>query len=102
MRHTLLEADVFAVTLRDLIKEKGKFTGTTKDLLRALEVYVGEDQRKAKAWPKAPNQAAKRINLIAPALRKSGVSVEHTKNLGKKIWTLSSDNADVEYQKLPN
>ena len=98
----MFESELFVATLRDFLESKGNFQGTTAELLKELETHSHQEHTKDKSWPKAPNKASERIKRIAPALRKSGVSVEQTKKAGKKIWTFMVTEARVNYRDLPN
>lgn len=53
----------------------GGWSGTATELLGLLGNYVGQDERRARTWPKDATRLSTRLRRIAPALRKNGVEV---------------------------
>lgn len=84
--HILLEGDSIAA-LVVAIARKGQegsdtWTGTASDLMRRLEEARGEGNRPS-GWPKSARSLSSHLRRIAPALRQTGLEVEHGKGGGK-------------------
>lgn len=70
-----LESDLVANAVRDLLTERESWTGSATDLLKELEQYTTEQQRKSRAWPKTPKGLSGRVQRAATFLRTVGVDV---------------------------
>ena len=68
-----LEADPVATALQELMSSRGVWTGTAAELWDELNDQAGENTRRSKAWPGAPNVLSGRIKRLAPALRDAGI-----------------------------
>jgi len=69
----LLDADAIAPYLRDLA-ETG-WTGTATELLSALDDCATESDRKRRDWPGNAKSFGRRLAILAPALRQSGIQI---------------------------
>ncbi len=71
----LLENDLVAAAVSRLLatRQDGQWSGTAENLLETLNWQAGDEVKRSKAWPKAPNLLSRHLNRIAPALREAGV-----------------------------
>jgi hypothetical protein len=67
-----LEADPVAVAVMNLVNLLTDHTlrGTSEALLEKLSEVVSDDVRHSKVWPRAPNALSRRLNRLAPLLRR--------------------------------
>lgn len=68
-----LDNDPVAAAVRDLMTSCGDWSGTATELYAVLTGLVGEDVRRSRSWPSAPNSLSNRMKRIAPSLRESGI-----------------------------
>jgi hypothetical protein len=81
---TVLGADPVAVAILAVMDDRTKWTGTASQLLSELKQLSGEDTRRDKEWPGNARVLSGRITRLAPALRKSGIEVAHSRSDDKK------------------
>lgn len=70
-----IETSPIATAIQALVPA-GDWEGTATELLLALNRKVGEEIRKAKAWPKDARTVSNKIRRLAPLLRQTGWDVE--------------------------
>jgi hypothetical protein len=58
-------------------QRKEDWEGTARELLTLLNGVVGEKAAKEQEWPKRPNTLSNKLRRIAPALRKTGIHIDH-------------------------
>jgi RepB DNA-primase from phage plasmid len=68
-----LEADPVATALQEFMASRDGWSGTAAELWDKLNDLAGENTRRSKAWPGAPNALSGRIKRLAPALRDAGI-----------------------------
>jgi hypothetical protein len=56
--------------------EGATWTGTTKELLDALEEHVDDRTKGRKGWPDSVAKVAAQLRRLAPVLRQNGYDVE--------------------------
>ena len=81
-----------AVALLSFMDSKTKWTGTATDLLSELGQLSGEDVRRDREWPRGARGLSGRLTRLAPALRKIGVEISHSRagdREGTRLPTLS-------------
>jgi hypothetical protein len=76
---TVIEADLIASAVRDLMTLRTVWTGTASDLLDTLSGQVGEKIAKAKEWPKTPRALSGRLRRAATTLRAIEIDVSFEK-----------------------
>jgi hypothetical protein len=89
---TVLGADPVAVALLSFMDNRTSWTGTATDLLSEMAQLSGEDTRHDKEWPRNARSLSGRLIRLAPALRKSGVGISHSRSDDKRrtrLLTLS-------------
>ncbi len=94
---TVLNAESVAEALLSFMDTRTSWTGTATALLSELAELSGEDTRRDREWPKNARALSGRLNRLAPALRESGIEIEHDKSKDKKrarLLTLSHATAD--------
>ena len=77
-----LDADPVAGAVLELMRKQDEWIGTATELWSALGELIGEDIRKTKIWPGAPNALVGRLKRLAPTLR--GVGIEYGEDRGKR------------------
>ena len=75
----VLEADPVATTLRRHMEARTEWTGTATDLLAALTALVGEHVRRGRQWPASARGLSGQLTRLAPALRRIGITIEHSR-----------------------
>ena len=68
-----LEADPVATALQEFMSSREGWSGAAAELWDKLNDLAGENTRRSKAWPGAPNALSGRIKRLAPALRDAGI-----------------------------
>jgi hypothetical protein len=81
INETAIDNDAIATALIHLLENKD-FIGTASDLLTELGKVVTEEQRKAPDWIKSPSVLGRRLQRLAPELRKRGYEVTKCKRDG--------------------
>lgn len=84
---SVLESDLVAVALMDLLAEAGTWEGTATQLLSELKDHDDDSFKRSKSWPKTPSYLANRLNRIAESIRKTGIDMEQKIVKGRKIWS---------------
>jgi hypothetical protein len=72
---TLLEDSPVVPILEEVIKPKGKWEGTSTQLLDALNLRAEPRVVQSRQWPKSPRGLSSALRRLAPALRAHGVDV---------------------------
>lgn len=75
-----LEADLIGSAVRELVKLHGDWSGTSSELLDALEKVVDERTKKANAWPKSASWLARKLKRSMTFLRAVGIEVEQERS----------------------
>jgi len=75
----VIDADPVATALRRHMEARPEWTGTATDLLGALTPLVGEHVRRGRHWPASARGLSGQLTRLAPALRRIGISVEHSR-----------------------
>jgi hypothetical protein len=71
----------------------GIWTGTMQELLKRLEVIVGETEVKRKDWPGTTRALRARLDRIAPLLRRSGIDIDHGRRTNRaRLITITVRN----------
>jgi hypothetical protein len=85
-----LANDLVAEAVRRLVDHHGEWSGTATDLLSVLSSLVGNEIRRSKSWPTAPNVLSNWLTRLAPDLREAGIEYdeERTGHDRTKIKTL--------------
>jgi len=73
---TVIEADPFADAVRTLIRTRGEWTGTAAAL---LELLAAPDPA-PKSWPRSARAVSGHLRRVAPALRKSEIDVDFSRD----------------------
>ncbi len=72
----------------DLLEDVVPFYGTAAELLGRLDQMAGEDVRRRRSWPKAPNSLSSQLTRIAPSLAKRGIVASTTQVSGRTRWRI--------------
>jgi hypothetical protein len=73
----VIEADLVATAVQQLMAKRTDWTGTASDLLGALNSTVEERTTRTKAWPDTPRGLSGRLRRAATVLRKVGIEISH-------------------------
>lgn len=77
-----LDADPVGGAVAKFMESRDEWTGATSDLWAKLGEIAGDDVKRTKAWPGAPNALSNRMKRLAPALR--DVGIEYVENPDSK------------------
>jgi hypothetical protein len=96
----VIDADPVAGAIRTMMAEQTGWTGTSSQLLAALNNKVSEEQRKAdKEWPKTARALSGRLRRAATFLRKLGLEVsferEGRSRTRRILITTAADNEGI-------
>jgi hypothetical protein len=98
--HVALESEAIGPALLALMMGQQVWSGTATELLAVLNNITLEEVRKDRTWPSNPSQVAKRLDRIAPHLRRLGIEVEKRREgaLGTRRITLTRSSSDNSRQ----
>jgi hypothetical protein len=83
-----IEASVLAKPLVDFLEQTRRWTGSSGELLAALDGRESEQTRRLHDWPKSPRALSGQLKRLAPNLRKLGWQVERDRNSKKRLWIM--------------
>jgi hypothetical protein len=85
-----VEADVVAAAVLDLVRARGRWSGSAKALLTLLNAEVEEGVSRGKEWPKTPRALSGGLRRASAILRASGVEVTPPGRTDKaRIWAVA-------------
>jgi hypothetical protein len=81
---SVLEASVIYQPLLAVLRRRadGQWSGTCHRLLEELTLEAGEKLTRGRGWPATPRALGGRLRRLAPALRKSGITVTFAREGG--------------------
>jgi hypothetical protein len=88
-----LEESPVAVTLVELIGERGGFLGKVQDLLHALSAMTRFNKNRTD-WPKTPRALSCKLRALAPQLRSIGIDVSFGRSNRDRIVTIAPGDGD--------
>jgi hypothetical protein len=96
MNETVIEGDVVAAAVFNLMFDRSTWSGPAGKLLPLLAEMAGEAAIKAKDWPATARALSGRLRRVAPNLRRIGISVvfEPRQAKGRPI-TIAAENARI-------
>jgi hypothetical protein len=71
-----IEAEPVAMTILNLMADKGQWIGNASELLDALDNCIDQARNRYPGWPKIPNQLTRKIGRVSAFLREKGILVE--------------------------
>jgi hypothetical protein len=83
-----LESAVIAGPLLELLEQQGSWSGSSSDLLTALEKRATDQVKREKAWPKNPRSLSGHLKRLASNLRKVGWVLEKDRTSKKRSWII--------------
>jgi hypothetical protein len=86
----LLEDSLLVGPIRAIAAAVAAWEGTSTALLAEMARHSTEAAMKEKTWPKSPRALSAALRRIAPAMRASGLHVDHPKGT-KKLWIVRQD-----------
>ncbi|MHC4404575.1 MAG: hypothetical protein ACYTG0_33390 [Planctomycetota bacterium] len=81
-----LEASTVARPLLDLLREEDEWTGTSCELLEALESRVPDQTKRQQIWPKNPRSMSGHLKRLSPNLRAAGWQIEFRRESSRRLW----------------
>ena len=78
-----IEASVVGQTVMKFMQDRNRWTGTCKDLLKALESIVDEKALKRKDWPSNERKLRADLDRVAPNLRGEGIDTQRLPRKGQ-------------------
>jgi predicted metal-dependent hydrolase len=99
----IVDADLVAQAIQQLMKTREEWEGNSTDLLKALNEISADDVRRQGDWPKGARSLSNKLRMAAPGLRMTGIEVDSRVLDGKTIWTLHKTfgEKDPTYATLP-
>jgi hypothetical protein len=82
-----LEAAIMSAELISFIQSETTWTGTTTELLNALNSRVADSIQRQPSWPKSPRAIGGKLTRIAPNLRAAGIDVQRGEGRKRREWT---------------
>lgn len=67
---------------------KKMLEGTAGEILARLGIYVDDDLRRSRLWPRSPRALSVAMRRLAPDLRSAGVQLEQGTGAARRVWTL--------------
>jgi hypothetical protein len=83
-----LEAAIMSAELMSFIQDQKTWTGTTTELLDALNSRVPDSVQRQPSWPKSPRAIGGKLTRIAPNLRAAGINVQRGEGRMRREWSL--------------
>jgi hypothetical protein len=83
-----LDSSVIGPPLLQLLEARGEWTGSSSELLEAIENGQGDLFRKPMGWPKNGRSLSGHLKRLSPNLRTAGWIPERGRNSKKRIWTI--------------
>lgn len=83
----VIDGDLFASAVRDLVSQRRTWSGTASELLAAIT-----PDKPPRTWPKAPHTASGKLKRITPALLTIGITVSEPmreNGTGRRTFILS-------------
>jgi hypothetical protein len=80
-----LEASPVGTAIVQLVDQESEWSGQPSELLEKLNCLVPDEVKRSKAWPKLPRALSGRLNRLAQALRRAGISYKHGRT-GPQRW----------------
>jgi hypothetical protein len=87
-----VEAHPIGLAIRELLDVKTEWLGEPQRLLEALRETTSEELTKGRNWPANARSLSVCLRRLAPALRRSGVSVEFAKGTRRQIRLCKAGN----------
>jgi hypothetical protein len=72
---SVIDTDLVAACVREIMAERHSWTGSASDLLRAHADCAGDDVSRRKGWPKNPRALAGRLRRAQTFLRVLGIDI---------------------------
>ena len=88
-----LEASPIARPLIEMLDEQGEWTGTSSELLQALEARVGDQVKRQRVWPSNGRSMTGHIKRLSPNLRAAGWQVEFHRESSRRICSIQRQAA---------
>jgi hypothetical protein len=86
---SVIDACPVATALCAFMEGKQEWSGTATVLLTILENGASEADRRSRTWPRGARARSARIRRVAPALRRIGMTIEHTQEGHAKTRTIT-------------
>jgi hypothetical protein len=71
----VLGSDPLADALQRFMAGRSEYTGSTSELLAALNGITPDHVKRERGWPRAPNGLSGRLTRLAPALKSAGITI---------------------------
>jgi hypothetical protein len=75
VRETLLEGSAVAIRLRQFMRDRLAWDGTSTDLLAELNALATDHEKRRRSWPSVPQALSGMLTRLAPSLRQIGIEV---------------------------
>jgi hypothetical protein len=93
----IIDADPVAACVREIMAERGEWTGSAADLLRAADFAGDEVWKRSVGWPKTPRALAGRLRRAQTLLRTLGIDVTSSREgrAGTRMISVSTSATHI-------
>lgn len=91
-----IESDLVASEIKRLVETNGEFSGTSTELLTALNQSAPENKKRDRTWPKLPNALSRQLRRNATFLRERNIDIQTSKSGIRNITIQILDNDDFD------
>jgi hypothetical protein len=74
--------------LLQLLEERGRWEGSSSELLKVLEEQLGDKVRRMTGWPKNARSLSGHLKRVAPNLRAAGWTMDQDRSSKKRSWVI--------------
>ena len=92
-QENIVDNSKVADVLRRMMGASASWTGRPTDLLENLNALADDKERDA-SWPKSPAKLTEKLQRVAPALHKVGITAARSRGNGKNTWTITKKHID--------
>ena len=95
MIETAIEAEPVGIAILKLMEGHNTWTGTSTELLKALEQFATDQSRKLAEWPKAPVVLSNRLMRLEGFLVSKGLRIDRKRLPDKRLIVLAKIEKEV-------
>lgn len=79
-----LDASIIAPAIEKFMSDKEEWSGTSTELLTALNRHTDDETQRLKGWPQDPCRLSRKVSQLIPNLVQAGIQAKKEK--GKREW----------------
>jgi hypothetical protein len=97
-----LESSPIGSAIMALVSERERWLGKPTELMVALAGIAGDSQTRSKAWPQSAKGLGNAIKRLMPSLRRVGISVEESRTMTARQYTIVNAGFYASYPSYPS